>query len=231
MQLFSKHCSGGRRCGFECYVTAHWLFPSAPLLRLSEEVSFVLLMKLRFVDSEAGFYLCDLNLLKDFSGVGSPWPAQAACSCLGQGLVTGQVVWCGIGYLNRICIAIIFPVGSGTSITTWSKQSLTGFCNSSFPSKSFVLAAHDYDCSMFQLGGWVSPCTLNQILECMEHLQAVGNRAGKCLLRPQCSCGSFHQGKGAEFPLLCLAGKAKGKRRVKRPCSAADQMFETSPAK
>lgn len=125
-----------------CYRTL--AVPQCSLLRPSEEVSFVLLMKLRFVDSEAGFYWCDLTLLKDFSGVGSLWPAQAACSCSGQGLVTGQVVWCGIGYLNRICIAIIFfPVGSGTSITTWSKQSLTGFCNSSFPSKSLMLAAHD----------------------------------------------------------------------------------------
>lgn len=85
---------------------------------------------------------------------------------------------------------------------------------------------------MFQLGGWVSLCTLNQISECMEHLRAAGwEQRSEIFAQTPASCRSFHQGKGAEFPLLCLAGEVKGKRRVKGPHSAADQMFDTSAAK
>lgn len=62
--------------------------PQRSLLRPSEEVSFVLLRKLRFVDSEAGFYH---RCLEDSGRVGSPWPVEAACSC--SGLARSGLVW------------------------------------------------------------------------------------------------------------------------------------------
>lgn len=72
------------------------VIPQCSLLRPSEEVSFVLMMKLRFVDSQAGFYWRYLTLLKDSSGVGSPWPVEAACSCSGRGLARSGSVWNGL---------------------------------------------------------------------------------------------------------------------------------------
>lgn len=78
-------------------------------LRLSKEFSFVLPGKLHFVDSKADLCLRDITLLKD-SVVG-----QQRLHVPAQGKTQQGVVWCGIDYLNRICIAIIFsfPVGSG----------------------------------------------------------------------------------------------------------------------